>query len=135
MKKLSVLFLGLFIILASSNVFAGEKWAELEAFHKVMSTTYHPAEEGNFEPIKTRIGEMVEAAGKLNTNPVPAEYNKQDILDAAKKLEADSKVLEDKIKANATNEEIFKDLNVLHDTFHTIVGLCNPKEEHKDEQK
>ena len=33
------------------------------------------------------------------------------------------------------NEEIFKDLNALHDTFHTIVGLCNPKEEHKDEQK
>jgi hypothetical protein len=121
--------------LASSNVFAGEKWAELEAFHKIMSTTYHPAEENNFEPIKTRIGEMVEAASKMNTNTVPAEYNKQDILAAAKKLETDSKALEVKINAGAANEEIFKDLNALHDTFHTIVGLCNPKEEHKDEHK
>ena len=135
MKKLSILFLGLFIVLASSNIFAEEKWPELEAFHKIMSNTYHPAEEGNFEPIKTRIGEMVEAAGKMNSNPIPAEYNKQNIIDAAKKLEADSKALEEKIKANATNEEIFKELNVLHDTFHTIVGLCNPNEEHKDEQK
>ena len=135
MKKLSVLVLGLFIVLVSSNVFAGEKWPELEAFHKVMSTTFHPAEEGNFEPIKTRIGEMVEAAAKLTANPIPAEYNKQNIIDAAKKLETDSKALEEKIKAGATNEEIFKDLTALHDTFHKIVGLCNPKEEHKDEQK
>ncbi len=131
MKKISVLVLGLFIVLVSSNVLAGEKWAELETYHKVMSTTFHPAEEGNFEPIKTRIGEMVEAAGKMNSNPIPAEYNKQDILDAAKKLETDSKALQDKITAGATNEDIFKDLNALHDTFHTIVGLCNPKEEHK----
>jgi hypothetical protein len=129
MKKLSILLLGLFVIIASINIFAGEKWAELEAFHKVMSTTFHPSEEGNFEPIKTRIGEMVEAATKLNTNTVPAEYNKPEILDAAKKLEADSKALEVKIKAGATNEEIKTDLTALHDTFHKIVGLCNPKDE------
>ena len=135
MKNALIIFLGLFVIFASSKLSAGEKWAELEAFHKIMSSTYHPAEEGNFEPIKTRIGEMVEAAAKLTANPVPAEYNKPEILDAAKKLQDGSKALEEKIKANATNEDIFKDLNALHDTFHTIVGLCNPKDEHKDEHK
>lgn len=135
MKKLSVLFLGLFIVLASSNIFAGEKWAELEAFHKVMSATFHPAEEGNFEPIKTRIGEMVEAAAKMNTSTVPAEFNKPEILETSKKMEADARALEEKIKAGAANEEILKDLTALHDTFHKIVGLCNPKEEHKDEHK
>lgn len=135
MKTLSVLVLGLFIVLVSSNAFAGEKWAELEAFHKVMSTTFHPAEEGNFEPIKTRIGEMVEAAAKMNTSTVPAEFNKPEILETSKKMEAEARALEEKIKAGAANEEIFKDLTALHDTFHKIVGLCNPKEEHKDEQK
>lgn len=131
MKKSLIIILGLFVIFASAKLTAGEKWAELEAFHKVMSATFHPAEEGNFEPVKTRIGEMVEAASKMNSNPVPAEYNKTEILEAAKKLEAESKALEEKIKGNPANEEIFKDLNALHDTFHTIVGLCNPKEEHK----
>lgn len=131
MKKALIIILGLFVVFASSKLTAGEKWAELEAFHKVMSATFHPAEEGNFEPVKTRISEMVEAAAKMNSNPVPAEFNKTEILEAAKKLEADSKALEDKIKGNAANEEIFKSLNALHDTFHTIVGLCNPKEEHK----
>ncbi|KXK55139.1 MAG: hypothetical protein UZ05_CHB002000660 [Chlorobi bacterium OLB5] len=131
MKKALIIILGLFVVFASSKLTAGEKWAELEAFHKVMSATFHPAEEGNFEPVKTRISEMVEAAAKMNSNPVPAEFNKTEILEAAKKLEADSKALEEKIKGNAANEEIFKSLNALHDTFHTIVGLCNPKEEHK----
>lgn len=135
MKKLSLFILALFIISAVNVSFAGEKWTELEAFHKVMSETFHPAEEGNYQPIKDRIGEMVGAASSMVTNPVPAEYNKPEIIDAAKKLETESKALEEKIKAGATDQAIFTDLNVLHDTFHTIVGLCNPKEEHKDEKK
>lgn len=135
MKKAIIGLLGLFIFFVSSKLTAGENWEELEAFHKVMSSTFHPAEEGNFEPIKTRIGEMVEAASKMNINPVPAEYNKANILEASKKLEADSKALEEKIKGNAANEEIFKDLNALHDTFHSIAGSCNPKKEHKDKHK
>ncbi len=131
MKKLSLVVLALFLFSAAKVSFAGEKWAELEAFHKVMSQTFHPAEEGNYQPIKDRIGEMVSAASSLVANPVPAEYNKPEILAAAQKLETDSKALETKIKAGATDQEIFTDLNALHDTFHTIVGLCNPKEEHK----
>lgn len=135
MKKLLLVVLALFLVSAAKVSFAGEKWAELEAFHKVMSETFHPAEEGNYQPIKDRIGEMVSIASSMVTNPVPAEYNKPAIIDAAKKLETDSKALEEKIKAGATDQAIFTDLNVIHDTFHTIVGLCNPKEEHKDEQK
>lgn len=131
MKKLSLVILALFLFSAAKVSIAGEKWAELEAFHKVMSQTFHPAEEGNYQPIKDRIGEMVSCASNLVANPVPAEYNKPEILAAAQKLETDSKALEEKIKAGATDEAIFTDLNALHDTFHTIVGLCNPKEEHK----
>ncbi len=129
MKKLLFLFLGIFIVFACSNIFAGDKWPELEEFHKVMSATFHPAEENNFEPVKTRIGEMVEAAAKMNTSTIPAEFNKPEIIETAKKLEADARVLEEKIKANATNEEIKTNLTALHDTFHKIVGLCNPKDE------
>lgn len=130
MKKIflfSVMALGVLVLFSSgamSKSFDG-KWPELEAFHKVMSQTFHPAEEGNYQPIKERIGEMVEAAAKLNSSTVPAEYNKPDIIETAKKLETDSKSLEEKIKAGATDKEIFTDLNSLHDTFHKIVGLCN----------
>lgn len=137
MKKLisiSILLFG-FLILCSSSVtskpYAGS-WPELEAFHKVMSQTYHPAEEGNYQPIKDRIGEMVEAAAKMNSSTIPAEFNKPEIIETAKKLEADSKALEEKIKAGAEDKDIFTALTSLHDTFHKIVGLCNTNEpEHK----
>ena len=33
-----------------------------EAFHEVMSKTFHPAEEGKLDPIKTRSYEMVQKA-------------------------------------------------------------------------
>lgn len=132
MKKTLVhIFVLILVFAGSTTLFAssGEKWPELSAFHKIMSETYHPAEDSDFKPIKERIGEMVLAAASLNTSTIPAEYNTPEIIETAKKLEADSRTLEEKIKAGATDGEIFKELNSLHDTFHKIVGLCNPKEE------
>lgn len=134
-KLISIsILLFVFFILCSPHTISKPndgKWAELEAFHKVMSQTFHPAEEGNYQPIKERISEMVEAASKLNTSTVPAEFNKPEIIETAKKLETDSKALEEKIKAGATDKEIFTDLSALHDTFHKIVGLCNTND-HND---
>ena len=137
MRKLISIFILLFgfFILCSPHTISKPndgKWAELESFHKVMSQTFHPAEEGNYQPIKERIGEMVEAASKLNTSTIPAELNKPEIIETAKKLETDSKALEEKIKAGAEDKDIFTALTSLHDTFHKIVGLCNTNEpEHK----
>ncbi len=132
MKKPVVHIFVLILVFVGSTALssgAGEKWPELAAFHKIMSETYHPAEDSDFKPIKERIGEMVLAAASLNTAAIPAEYNTPEIIETAKKLESDSRILEEKIKAGATDGEIFKEFNSLHDTFHKIVGLCNPKEE------
>jgi hypothetical protein len=132
MKKTLVHIFVLILVFAVSTTLSaasGEKWPELEAFHKVMSETYHPAEDSDFKPIKERIGEMVLIAASLNTAAIPAEYNTPEIIETAKMLEAESRTLEEKIKAGATDGEIFKELNSVHDTFHKIVGLCNPKEE------
>lgn len=67
MKKISLL---LFLCLGFSAIFstkstAQEKkvtWPEWTNFHGVMSGTFHPAEEGKFEPIRTRSEEMVSKA-------------------------------------------------------------------------
>lgn len=110
-------------------------WTELVAFHKVMSQTFHPSEEGNLEPIKTRIGEMVEKAKALQTSTPPADFKNKKVKKAVTKLYKDSKALETKIKAGATDEEIKTALIALHDTFHQIVGLCSENSEHDHEHK
>lgn len=111
------------------------EWAELVAFHKVMSQTFHPSEEGNLEPIKTRIGEMVEKAKALQTSKVPADFNNKKVKKAVAKLYKDSKALEKKIKAGASDDVIKTELAKLHDTFHQIVGLCSENTEHDHEHK
>jgi hypothetical protein len=42
-------------------------------FHKVMSITFHPAEEGNLAPIKSKIGEMQEKAIAFQKSVIPAD--------------------------------------------------------------
>lgn len=121
--------LALLLLFASITTFAQDKaeWKELSAFHGVMSQTFHPAEEGDFKPIRERSGEMMEKAKAWKASAIPADYTEvkgigtslDALVDGSSKLDA-------KIKAGAKDEEVLKDLSALHDVFHTIVGLCKP---------
>lgn len=124
MKKL-----GLFAILMVMSVLAMAQtkpndWKELSAFHDVMSETFHPAEEGKLEPIKSRSGEMVNAAKTWKKSTPPTEFNKPEIQTSLDKLVKGSKELDKMVKKNATDAELTKKLTDLHDVFHEIVGLC-----------
>ena len=102
-----------------------DKWAALKDFHGVMSQTFHPAEEGKLEPIKTRSGEMVEKATALAKSAIPAEFNTPKITDAVKRLQSGSKDLDKLVKNKKTTDaDITKSITALHDVFHEIVGLC-----------
>ena len=135
MKKSNVLLaiLAVISILAKPSL-AQEKndpWPELTAFHKVMSQTFHPSEEGNLQPIRERSGEMVEKATALAKSAIPAEFNKKSVQKAVKKLKADSRKLDKLVRSKAEDKVIAKALNGLHDTFHQIVELCSDEGEKK----
>jgi hypothetical protein len=100
------------------------KWPELGAFHGVMSQTFHPSEEGNLEPIKTRSGEMVEKALALSKSDIPADEDSKAIRSAVRRLKKGSKALHRLVAAKAPDAEITRSLAGLHDVFHEIVGLC-----------
>jgi hypothetical protein len=133
MKKIT-LILGLLIV--TTNISTAQKkskfdsWPALKEFHKVMSQTFHPSEEGNLEPIKKRSGEMVEKADLLAKSTIPAEFNSKEVVAAVKKLETDSKKLHKLVKGNKSDKEITEALSKLHDVFHEIIGLCTQEEHH-----
>jgi hypothetical protein len=102
-----------------------QDWKELKDFHKVMSQTFHPSEEGNLEPIKTRSGEMVEKAKALQASKIPASFDTEKVKTAVSNLVTGSENLDKAIKAGAKDKKIKKSLSALHDTFHEIVGLCS----------
>lgn len=135
--QLSLATLCLLFITAISNTGNAQSnlssWTALTDFHKVMSQTFHPSEEGNLEPIKTRVGELVEKAEALKASAIPTDFNNKKVKKAVKKLAADSKKLQSSIKAGATDAQITTSLSALHDVFHQIVGLCSANEEHNHE--
>lgn len=137
MKTIALAFIAL-ITLTANSVMAQSKmqdWKELKEFHKVMSQTFHPSEEGNLEPIKSRIGEMVQKADALKASAIPAYFNNKKVKKAVAQLAKDSKKLQAKIAAGATDAEITTSLTKLHDVFHKIVGLCSETEDHGDEHE
>ena len=134
MKKIALLLLVGFGFAAMANQAAAQSklqdWAELKEFHKVMAQTFHPSEEGNLEPIKTRIGEMVEKAKTLQASKFPADFDNEKIRKAVNQLVTDSQKLQADIKKGASDKKITKSLSGLHDVFHQIVGLCSENEHH-----
>ena len=127
MKHLKT-FLALTFIFVVNSISAQstfEKWPAIKEFHEVMSQTFHPAEEGNFAPIKARSEEMMTKAANLQKSDIPKEFKTEAILASAGKLETQSAALHKLVISGATNDVIFKSMTTLHDTFHEIVGLCS----------
>lgn len=106
------------------------KWKEMDDFHVVMAATFHPAEEGKMEPIRTRSQEMVDKAVAWNDSEAPAGYNKQAVGATLKDLVKGAKEIDKMVKASATDKELVAKLTDLHEIFHKIMEKCR-KEDHQ----
>jgi len=109
----------------SASAADNDKWNELNAFHEVMSATYHPMEEGNFKPIRTRAAEMASKAKQWSDSIPPARYDKAEIKTNVAKLSTESQTLAALVAKKASDAAIKESLNALHDRFHEIAGMCN----------
>lgn len=138
MKKIALLLLvgfGIAALASQASAQSKQEWPELKEFHKVMAQTFHPSEEGNLEPIKTRIGEMVQKAKTLQASKFPSDYDNAKMKAAVDQLVTDSQKLEADIKKGASDKKITKSLSGLHDVFHQIQGLCSATEKHDHDHK
>jgi len=107
---------------ASANT--NDKWNELSAFHDVMSATFHPMEEGDFKPIRSRAGEMAAKARQWADSKPPKIYAQPQIKAGVEKLAKESKALAALVDGKAADTRIKESLSSLHDRFHEIAGLC-----------
>jgi len=123
--KLLAFFLFTVAINAVSAQSTLDKWPAIKEFHSVMSQTFHPAEEGNLQPIKTRSEELYNKAAALLSTDIPAEFRTKAILASAEKLQTKSKALHKMVMAKAPDADITAALTELHEIFHQIVGLCS----------
>ncbi len=101
-----------------------DDWVAIKEFHKVMASTFHPAEEGNLEPIKMRSQELLDKAKNLKTAPIPGELKSKVNLNTIDKLIKDCEKVHKLVKSKAKDADIINALNQAHDTFHQIIGEC-----------
>lgn len=107
-----------------------EDWPQITAFHQVMSQTFHPSEEGNLQPIKTRSKELAEKAAALKSATMPAQFNTPEINKAIGELISGSKKLDKMVQSKTDDRKITQQLTDLHEVFHKIVGLCSADHQH-----
>jgi phosphomevalonate kinase len=102
----------------------------MDDFHSVMATTFHPAEDGDLQPIRTRSQEMVDKATAWYNSTVPQGYDKKLTTATLKKLVKGTKEIDKMVKANATDKELVNKLTALHDVFHEIMEKCRKEDHH-----
>ena len=132
MKKIvSITFL---VTALTMSVFAQAqakaKWKEMDDFHTVMAGTFHPAEEGNLQPIRTRSQEMVDKAVAWKSSDAPEGYNKKAVNVTLENLVKGAKEIDKMVKANATDKELVSKLTGLHGVFHEIMEKCQKEDHH-----
>ena len=132
MKKFLTLLMIFTAIVVSKPVNAQQKtkWNEMEAFHEVMAKTFHPAEEGKLEPIRSRSAEMLEKAIAWKNSTAPEGYDKTAVLKKLKELVKGAKEIDKMVKKNASDKELKEELTELHDVFHEIMEKCEDGEHH-----
>ena len=123
MKK--ILFL--FIAFAGFNVAQSQekvKWKEMDNFHEVIGKTFHPAEEGKLEPIKSRSQEMLDKAIAWQNSTAPEGYNQKAVKKSLKELVKGAKEINNLVKERAADDVLKAKLSSLHDVFHEIMEKC-----------
>lgn len=102
-----------------------DNWPALKDFHRVMGQVFHPAENGNFTPLRTRGAELAAKATLLRASQPPASLDKPAIKEALLKLEKQCKEIEKLSTSKAKNDFLLKKISAAHDTFHLVQGLCH----------
>lgn len=95
-----------------------------EDYHSVMAATFHPAEEGNLEPVKAQHTALATKADTWNKANLPESLKEKGLDKSLELLAKESKAISELIEKGATDEDIKTAIFALHDRFHEIQGKC-----------
>ncbi len=102
-----------------------DNWMALKDFHKVMAQTFHPCEDGNFVPLRTRAGELLAKAILVSASKPPVSKDKPAVHKALANLEEQCEKIYELVEKNAKDEVLLKEMTKAHDLFHQVEELCH----------
>jgi hypothetical protein len=129
-KKIKLLAVALLaIVTVAFAQTAKPKWAELKAFHSLMSGTFHPVEEGDFAPLKAKADSLLIVAKLWQASAIPSDFKPVETKLALEKLVNKCQDIQKAVAAKQPNATLKTLITEGHDIFHTIVGECRKAED------
>ncbi len=101
-----------------------ENWKEMHDFHAVMSSTFHPAEENDFGPLKENAEELVKRSKAWQSSAVPKGYDGKATKPILDKLVMQCHAIQDAVSKKKSDAELMKMITEAHDIFHEIMEKC-----------
>ena len=103
-------------------------WKEMSNFHTLMSTSFHPSEEGNLKPVKAKSDSLLMAAKLWKASKVPAGYKRKETSETLTKLVKQLGELNTAVKAGKNDASLKGMIKEAHEIFHDIVEKCKAGE-------
>ena len=103
-------------------------WKEMNAFHRVMGATWHPAsQKRDLAPLKAKAKELLSAADAWAASrppAMPASCGDSTVVAAAKKVATDARALVGLVESNADDTRLMSALKGVHDAFEVAEKAC-----------
>jgi hypothetical protein len=99
-------------------------WKEMEGFHTVMSTTFHPAEENNLQPLKEKAAALLAAAKAWKKSTVPQGYNAALTKPVLKRLVKQCSLINTAVNNKRPDAELKILVTEAHEIFHELKEKC-----------
>lgn len=119
---------------SSATAMAGEMdhmmmgpWKEMNAFHKVLGATWHPASKNDLVPLRVRARELRAAADAWAASKAPespASCGSEEVHAAIVKVARDMRAIVLMISAEADDSWLAGSLKAVHDSFETVEAKC-----------
>ena len=131
MKK-TIQILILLLAILPVTIFAQKKkavWQEMKTFHLYISATFHPAEEGNLQPLKEKADSLYNAAKNWQASAIPSNYKPTETTAALKKLVKQCASIKKYVDAKMSDKDLTHLITEAHEIFHNIAGECKKADE------
>ena len=105
---------------------ANSGWKELDGYHQLMMTTWHPASAKNdLAPIREHAAHMADAAKLLAASKGPKGCDTPAVKSATAKLLPATQGVADLVARKADDATVKAALKALHDSFETVEGCAS----------
>ena len=114
------------------TIFAQKKkavWPQMKTFHSYMAATFHPAEEGNLQPLKEKADSLYNAAKNWQASAIPSNYKPTETTAALKKLVKQCASIKKYVDAKMSDKDLTHLITEAHEIFHNIAGECKKADE------